>query len=70
MDELVQLEERARTETVCRGCNGEKGTGLIVCWPCFKYREDIVDGLEKAPASFLGLLQGKNFGKMLVRMAP
>ena len=34
-----------------------------------KYREDIVDGLEKAPASFLGLLQGKNFGKMLVRMA-
>ena len=34
-----------------------------------KYREDIVDGLEKAPASFLGVLQGKNFGKMLVRMA-
>ncbi|MGZ8410501.1 MAG: NADP-dependent oxidoreductase, partial [Hyphomicrobium sp.] len=35
-----------------------------------KYREDIVDGLEKAPASFLGMLQGKNFGKMLVRTAP
>ena len=34
-----------------------------------KYREDIVDGLEKAPASFLGVLQGKNFGKILVRMA-
>jgi NADPH-dependent curcumin reductase len=34
-----------------------------------KYREDIVGGLEKAPASFLGMLQGKNFGKMLVRMA-
>jgi len=34
-----------------------------------KYREDIVDGLEKAPASFLGMLQGKNFGKMLVRTA-
>ena len=33
-----------------------------------KYREDIVDGLEKAPASFLGMLQGKNFGKMLVRL--
>jgi NADPH-dependent curcumin reductase CurA len=27
-----------------------------------KYREDIVDGLENAPAAFLGLLQGKNFG--------
>src|SRR5271166_5418610 len=34
-----------------------------------KYREDIVDGLEKAPAAFLGMLQGKNFGKMLVRIA-
>jgi NADPH-dependent curcumin reductase CurA len=34
-----------------------------------KYREDIVDGLENAPAAFLGLLQGKNFGKMLVRVA-
>ena len=34
-----------------------------------KYREDIVEGLQQAPAAFLGLLQGKNFGKMLVRMA-
>jgi NADPH-dependent curcumin reductase len=39
------------------------GTGRL------KYREDIVDGLERAPAAFLGLLQGKNFGKLLVRMA-
>ena len=42
INEHDELEERARTETVCRGCNGEKGAGLIVCWPCFKYREDIV----------------------------
>ena len=41
-DEIDELEQRARTETVCRSCNGEKETGLIVCWPCFKYREDIV----------------------------
>ena len=34
-----------------------------------KYREDIVEGLEQAPASFLGMLQGRNFGKMLVRVA-
>jgi NADPH-dependent curcumin reductase CurA len=34
-----------------------------------KYREDIVDRLEKAPEAFLGLLRGKNFGKMLVRVA-
>src|SRR5690606_32622759 len=30
------------------------------------YREDIVDGLENAPEAFIGMLEGKNFGKMLV----
>ena len=33
------------------------------------YREDITDGLENAPAAFMGLLQGKNFGKALIRVA-
>jgi NADPH-dependent curcumin reductase CurA len=33
-----------------------------------KHREDIVGGLEKAPGAFIGLLQGKNFGKLLVRV--
>jgi NADPH-dependent curcumin reductase CurA len=32
------------------------------------YREDIVEGLERAPAAFIGLLQGHNFGKLLVRV--
>lgn len=35
-----------------------------------KYREDIVDGLERAPEAFIGLLEGRNFGKLLVRVAP
>jgi NADPH-dependent curcumin reductase len=35
-----------------------------------KYREDVVDGLENAPRAFMGLLKGKNFGKLLVRVAP
>jgi NADPH-dependent curcumin reductase CurA len=34
-----------------------------------KYREDIAEGLEKAPAAFMGMLKGKNFGKQLVRIA-
>ncbi len=33
-----------------------------------KYREDIVTGIENAVPAFQGLLKGKNFGKMLVRM--
>lgn len=35
-----------------------------------KFREDIVDGLENAPQAFRGLLEGKNFGKLVVRIAP
>jgi NADPH-dependent curcumin reductase CurA len=35
-----------------------------------KYREDVVDGLERAPAALIGLLQGQNFGKMIVRVGP
>ena len=32
------------------------------------YLEDIVDGLENAPESFIGLFDGKNFGKLVVRV--
>jgi hypothetical protein len=34
-----------------------------------RYREDIVDGLERAPEAFIGMLAGRNFGKALVRLS-
>jgi NADPH-dependent curcumin reductase len=34
-----------------------------------RYRETIAQGLESAPAAFLGLLKGRNFGKQLVKLA-
>ncbi|MEH6402666.1 MAG: NADP-dependent oxidoreductase [Sneathiella sp.] len=34
-----------------------------------KYKEDIVQGLENAPEAFIGLLKGKNFGKLLVQVS-
>ncbi|MGO4908318.1 NADP-dependent oxidoreductase [Pseudorhodobacter sp. W20_MBD10_FR17] len=33
-----------------------------------KYREEIIDGLENAPAAFVGLLNGENFGKRVIRV--
>lgn len=33
-----------------------------------KMKEDIVRGLERAPEAFIGLLNGKNFGKLLVEI--
>jgi NADPH-dependent curcumin reductase len=35
-----------------------------------RYREDIVDGIEQAPDALLRLFDGRNFGKLLVRVAP
>jgi NADPH-dependent curcumin reductase CurA len=35
-----------------------------------RYREDVTNGLENAPAAFIGMLEGRNFGKALVRVAP
>ncbi|HET6782498.1 MAG TPA: NADP-dependent oxidoreductase, partial [Pseudoxanthomonas sp.] len=40
------------------------GTGRI------KLREDRADGLNQAPAAFIGLLEGRNFGKLIVDVAP
>ncbi|WP_119306622.1 NADP-dependent oxidoreductase [Cohaesibacter haloalkalitolerans] len=33
-----------------------------------KYREHLVEGLENAPAAFLDLLEGRNFGKMVIKV--
>ncbi|MBN9560577.1 MAG: NADP-dependent oxidoreductase [Alphaproteobacteria bacterium] len=33
-----------------------------------RYREDIYDGLENAPAALAGILSGQNFGKLLVKV--
>lgn len=34
-----------------------------------KYREDVVEGLDNAVDAFVGILNGKNFGKLVVKVA-
>jgi len=33
-----------------------------------KYREEVIEGLENAPEAFIGLLNGDNFGKRVIRV--
>ena len=35
-----------------------------------KYKEHLVDGMDNTVDAFIGLLEGKNFGKLVVRLGP
>jgi hypothetical protein len=43
--------------------------GPLVANGRIRYREHIVEGLESAPSAFIGMLEGRNFGKLLVKVA-
>jgi NADPH-dependent curcumin reductase CurA len=45
-----------------------KELGQGVATGAIRYRETVAQGLENAPEAFIGLLQGRNFGKQLVRL--
>ncbi len=45
-----------------------KELGAHVAGGRIRYRETIAHGLESAPAAFVGLLKGRNFGKQLVKL--
>lgn len=60
---FIQREFRAQFPAFHKDMSGWIAEGQV------KYREDVVDGLVAAPAAFIGLLSGRNFGKLLVRVA-
>ena len=45
-----------------------KEVGAGIAAGRIRYREDFVDGLENAPDAFIGMLEGRNFGKLIVRL--
>ena len=45
-----------------------KELGLGVATGKIKYRETVAVGIESAPSAFMGLLEGANFGKQLVKL--
>ncbi len=50
----------------------EEGYRQLTSWlreRRIRYREDVVEGLENAPQAFIGMLEGRNLGKQLVKVA-
>ena len=45
-----------------------KELGMGVAGGKIKFRESVAEGIAAAPAAFIGLLKGKNFGKQLVKL--
>lgn len=45
-----------------------KELGAHVAADRIRYRETVAHGLENAPAAFIGMLKGQNFGKQLVKL--
>jgi NADPH-dependent curcumin reductase CurA len=46
----------------------QREVGAGIADGSIRYREHIVDGLENAPEAFIGMLDGRNFGKLIVRV--
>ncbi len=51
-----------------RGADFQRDMSHWVQRGLVRYREDFVQGLENAPAAFRGMLQGRNFGKLIVQV--
>jgi NADPH-dependent curcumin reductase CurA len=63
MQGFIIFDHHHRTRDFVRDMAGWLAAGKV------KYREDVVVGLEHAPQAFIGLLQGSNFGKLVVQVA-
>ena len=63
MQGFIIFDHYNRQADFVRDMSGWLAAGKI------KYREDVVDGLQNAPQAFIGLLQGSNFGKLVVRVS-
>jgi NADPH-dependent curcumin reductase len=60
---FLVLDHVHRFDEFIRDCGAWVRTGEL------RYREDVVDGLDAAPQALGGLLEGRNFGKLLVRVS-
>jgi NADPH-dependent curcumin reductase CurA len=62
MQGFIILDHSDRYAAFAREASGWLRDGSL------QYRETVVEGIERAPEAFLGLLGGENIGKMLVRL--
>ena len=65
----ARLEGFLVTDYVHRFPEGLRRLGAWLADGTLRYQEDVTEGLENAPAAFMGMLRGENRGKALVKIA-
>ena len=65
----IRMQGMIVFDWVNRYPEGIKALSVLVAAGRIKYRESIVQGIENAPQGLVDLLQGRNFGKQLVKLA-
>ena len=65
----ARLEGFLVTDYVHRFDEGLRRLGRLLAEGRLRYREDVTEGLENAPRAFIGMLNGANRGKTLVKIA-
>ena len=64
----IRMQGMIVFDWVNRYPEGIKALSALVAAGKIKYRESVVQGIENAPQGLIDLLQGKNFGKQLVKL--
>jgi hypothetical protein len=62
MQGMIVFDWKDRYDEALQGLQALYSDGKL------KYRESIVEGIDNAPRGLIGLLNGENFGKQLVRL--
>jgi len=63
MQGMIVFDWKDRYGEALQGLAGHFAEGRL------KYRESIIEGIDRAPDGLIGLLRGDNFGKQLVKLA-
>jgi hypothetical protein len=63
MQGMIVFDWRERYGEALKALAGYAAQGRL------KYRESVLEGIERAPQGLIGLLKGQNFGKQLVKLA-
>jgi hypothetical protein len=63
MQGMIVFDWRERYGEAIKALAGYAAQGKL------KYRESVLEGIERAPQGLIGLLKGQNFGKQLVKLA-